>query len=80
MLEEKQNQAHSLFLLHLFVLHFVYDEQPQQQGARENAAPAGTATATPQTTCEQGSNCTDQQSSSEKKIIIIGKNIVINKQ
>jgi hypothetical protein len=36
------------------------DEQ-EQQGAGENVPPTGTATPTPQTSCEQGSNCTDQQ-------------------
>ena len=36
-------------------------EKKQQQGSTENVAPIGTATPTPETTCEQGSNCTDQQ-------------------
>jgi cytoskeletal protein RodZ len=36
-------------------------EKKQQQGSTENIAPIGTATPTPETTCEQGSNCTDQQ-------------------
>ena len=35
-------------------------EKKQQQGSTENVAPIGTATPTPETTCEQGSNCTDQ--------------------
>jgi fructose-specific phosphotransferase system component IIB len=36
-------------------------EKKQQHGSTENVAPIGTATPTPETTCEQGSNCTDQQ-------------------
>jgi hypothetical protein len=36
-------------------------EKKQQQGSTENVAPIGTATPTLETTCEQGSNCTDQQ-------------------
>ena len=41
------------------------DEQAQQ-GAGENVPPTGTATPTPQTSCEQGSNCTDQQGLSDR--------------
>jgi hypothetical protein len=41
------------------------DEQ-EQQGAGENVPPTGTATPTPQTSCEQGSNCTDQQGLSDR--------------
>jgi hypothetical protein len=33
----------------------------ENQGSRENVSLTGTNTPTPQTTCEQGSNCTDQQ-------------------
>jgi clumping factor A len=35
----------------------------QQQGTGENIPPTETTTPTPQTTCEQGSDCTDQQGS-----------------
>ncbi|MFL6342157.1 MAG: hypothetical protein ACJ72U_11515, partial [Nitrososphaeraceae archaeon] len=41
------------------------DEQAQQ-GAGENVPPTETATPTPQTSCEQGSNCTDQQGLSDR--------------
>jgi hypothetical protein len=40
-------------------------EQQQQQGTGENSPLIGTATSTPQTSCEQGSNCTDQQGLSD---------------
>jgi cytoskeletal protein RodZ len=40
-------------------------ETDQQQGTGESVAPTGTATPTPQATCEQGSNCTDQQGLSD---------------
>jgi hypothetical protein len=40
--------------------------EQQQQGNGENAAPIQTSTPTPETTCEQGSNCTDQQSLSDR--------------
>ena len=38
-------------------------QQQQKQGGGENVAPIDTSTPTPtpETTCEQGSNCTDQQ-------------------
>jgi hypothetical protein len=38
----------------------------QQQRSGENVAPTGIATPTPETTCEQGSNCTDQQGLSDR--------------
>jgi hypothetical protein len=38
--------------------------EQQQQGAGENPPLIGTATPTPQASCEQGSICTDQQNSS----------------
>jgi cytoskeletal protein RodZ len=40
----------------------------KQQGGRENVAPTDTSTPTPtpQTACEQGSNCTDQQGLSDR--------------
>ncbi|MFL6396262.1 MAG: hypothetical protein ACJ706_03775 [Nitrososphaeraceae archaeon] len=41
------------------------DEQAQQ-GAGENVPPTETATPTPEITCEQGSNCTDQQGLSNR--------------
>jgi hypothetical protein len=37
----------------------------EQQGTAENIPSSGTATPIPQTTCEQGSNCTDQQGLSD---------------
>jgi cytoskeletal protein RodZ len=45
-------------------------DQQQQQGTGESVSSVGTAapmpTPTPHTTCEQGSNCTDQQSLSDQ--------------
>jgi hypothetical protein len=41
-------------------------EQQQQQGSGENIAPIGAATPKSDTACEQGSNCTDQQGSSDR--------------
>ena len=38
----------------------------QQQGTGESVAPIETATPMPQTSCEQGSNCTDQQGLSDR--------------
>ena len=44
------------------------DQQQQKQGGVENVAPieTSTPTPTPETTCEQGSNCTDQQGFSDR--------------
>jgi len=39
--------------------------EQQQRGIGESIVPSGTATPSPQTTCEQGSNCTDQQGLSD---------------
>jgi hypothetical protein len=41
------------------------DEQQQQQGTGESIAPSGSATPSPQPTCEQRTNCTDQQGLSD---------------
>ena len=43
-------------------------QQQQKQGGGENVAPIDTSTptSTPETTCEQGSNCTDQQGFSDR--------------
>ena len=41
-------------------------DQKQQQGGGENVPPTDTSTPTPQTACEQGSNCTDQQGLSDR--------------
>ena len=43
-------------------------QQQQKQGGGENVAPIDTSTPTPtpETTCEQGSNCTDQQGFSDR--------------
>jgi hypothetical protein len=39
--------------------------EQQQRGIGESIVPSGTAKPSPQTTCEQGSNCTDQQGLSD---------------